>query len=234
VTKVFQIEKTQEVYVILDSSRLSARRAGVSLGEKIPGGILPNKVYAESVLDRFVTSTLVMGVASERQGDHFGILSFSNKVNHFIRAKSGRSHFNNCRDVLYKLEPQTVEPDFDELFSFLCINLRKRALLVFLTNLDDPVLSEGFVRNLNLINRKHLVLVNMLRPEGAHHLFSNPSVLSVGDVYRELGGHILLHDLIELQKVMKRRGVRFSLLDNDKMCNQVVSQYIELKQRQMI
>ena len=54
-----------------------------------------------------------------------------------------------------------MSPDFDELMTFLRLHLRRRALLVFMTALDDPVLAEGFVRHLDQISRQHVVIVNM-------------------------------------------------------------------------
>ena len=55
-----------------------------------------------------------------------------------------------------------VTPDYDELFAFLRTRLRRRALLVFLTALDDPLLAESFARNAKLVCRQHLLLVNMI------------------------------------------------------------------------
>src|SRR5207249_4933492 len=100
-------------------------------------------------------------LASEQQGHLFGLLTFSDKVQKFVRAKNGKAHYAACRDALYALQPQIVTPDFDELCSFIRLRLRRRALLVFLTALDDPVLAESFVRNMDLIRRQHLILVNM-------------------------------------------------------------------------
>jgi len=185
-------------------------------------------------LERFVTASLIMGLTAERQGDLFGILAFNDRVQHFVRAKSGKAHCNACRDALYTLQPQGVTPDFDELFTFLALHLRRRAFLVFLTNLDDLVLAESFVRNMDLICRRHLVFVGMLKPDGVRPLFSGPEVESVDDLYRSLGGHFLWHSLHGLEKVLLRRGVRFSLLDNEKMCMELVSQYTGIKQRQLL
>src|SRR6185312_13308872 len=128
ITKVFQIEKTQEVYVIVDASRLSARKPD-------------ENAETNSVLERFVTAALVLGLAAEQQGDLFGLLTFTDKVETFVRAKNGDAHYNTCRDALYTLEPKIVTPDFDELCTFLRLRLRRRALLVFLTALDDPAVA---------------------------------------------------------------------------------------------
>jgi hypothetical protein len=49
-----------------------------------------------------------------------------------------------------------------------------------------------------------------------------------------LGGHLLWHKLRELQKVLQRRGVQFSLLQNERLSAELVSQYLAVKQRQLI
>jgi len=242
ITKVFQIERTQEVYVVLDVSRLSARTTPntplpPSKGElthprPLPGGDLV--VARTSYLERFITASLIMGLAAQKQGDLFGLVIFSDQVQGFVRAKAGKVHYSTCRDMLYTLQPKSVNPDFDELCAFLRLRLRRRALLVFLTNLDDPILAESFVRNMELINRQHLVLVNMLQPAAARPLFSNPEVSSVDEIYYELGGHLLWHDLREIERVLQRHGVHFSLLDNEKMCVDLVSQYVNVKRRQLL
>ncbi len=221
ITKVFQIEKTQEVYVIIDASRLSARKSDEG-------------VEADSSLERFVTAALVLGLAAEQQGDLFGLLTFTDKVEKFVRAKNGREHYDICRDTLYTLQPKIATPDFDELFAFIRLRLRRRALLVFLTALDDPAVAESFVRNLDLIRRQHLILVNMLQPPGVKPLFSNPGVQSVDDLYLELGGHLRWHKLRELQKVLQRLGVQFSLLKNERLSAELVTQYLNVKQRQLL
>ena len=186
------------------------------------------------MLERFVTAALVLGLAAEQQGDLFGLLTFSNKVEKFVRAKNGHAHYNACRDALYALQPKIVTPDFDELCTFIRLRLRRRALLVFLTALDDPAIAESFVRNLELIRRQHLVLVNMVRPPAVQPVFAGANVADVDDLYKHLGGHLQWHNLRELQKVLQRRAVRFSLLNNERLSADLVSQYMSVKQRQLL
>jgi len=241
VTKVFQIERTQEVYVVIDASRLSAREANAECGMRnaeslvdASSGLHSALRIPQSALERFVTAALILGLAAERQGDLFGLATFSDKMHGFVRARSGRSHFNSCRDALFALQPRLVTPDFDELCSFLRLRLRRRALLVFLTSLDDPVLAESFVRNVELISRQHLVLVNMLRPAGARPLFADANVAAPDDLSQRLGGHIQWHWLRELEKVLQRRGVQFAQLENENLCAELVSQYLSIKRRQLL
>ena len=194
---------------------------------------------------------LILGAVAARQGDLFGVVSFSDRVDRFVRAGGGKAHYGACRDALYALQPRIVSPDFAEVFSFLRTSLRRRALLVFLTNLDDPILAETFAENAPLLVRQHLVLVNMIRPPGVGPVFSQPvstarsgreeagaggapAPAGLEEIYHHLAGHLQWHRLRELERHLGHRGVRFRLLDNEAFCPEIVSQYIGVKQRQLL
>jgi uncharacterized protein (DUF58 family) len=231
VTKVYQIERTQEVYIAVDCSRLTARQTNEF---ELPSSKGRDEQPAHTVLDKFITTALLVGIAAERQGDLFGLLTFSDTVHSLIRAKNGKEHFGICRDSLYTLRPRSVTPDFEEVCSAIRLRLRRRALIVFLTALDDPLLAENFMRGLDLISRQHLILVNMIEPAGVAPLFKNRDAQSIPDLYRKLGGHLHWAKLRELQKLLARRGVKFGLASNERLAGEVISQYQALKQRQVL
>ena len=233
VTKVFQIERTQEVYVIIDASRLSARPS-IPPGQVLEGENDRLLGITDSHLERFITAALVVGLAAQKQGDLFGVLTFSDSVHDFLRAGGSKSHYSACREHIFNLQPRMVNPDYEELCTFIRLKLRRRALLVVLTNLDDPILSESFTHTMELICRHHLVMVNMLRPPGVRPIFSNPTITAPEEIYGELSGHALWHDLRELETTLARQGVRFTLLDHERLCVELVSQYMDVKQRQLL
>jgi uncharacterized protein (DUF58 family) len=233
ITKVYQIERTQEIYVIIDASRLSAR--SLQVNSRLVKSDAPTRAdKLTTMLQRFITAALIMALAAERQGDLFGLLTFDDKVRYYLKAKTGKAHYNVCRDGLYTLQPQSVSPDFAELFTFIGNKIRRRALLVFLTHLDDPILADSFTQYMNLISRRHVVLVNMFRPAGAKPLFSSESISSVNEIYSALGGHILWRHLRETQKILQRHAVGFNLLNNETLCTDLVSQYLTVKRRQIL
>ena len=80
---------------------------------------------------------------------------------------------------------------------------------------DDPVLAENFSRHIDLISRRHLVLVNMLRPPNADPLFNSESIVAVDQIYQQLGGHMIWQSLLETERNLKQCGVGFSFLDNE-------------------
>lgn len=226
ITKVFQVERTQEVYVVIDASRLSARRAG-----PVEDGAAGKRSTA---LERYVTAALILSLAAEQQGDLYGLAVLGDHVQRFVRASNGKSHYGACRDALYTVQAQNVTPDFEELCSFIRLRLRRRSLLVFLTALDDPVLAEGFVRSIEMLARQHLILVNMLHVPGVNPLFSGVKAESVDALYEHLGGHLRWAELSDLEKRLKHRGVRFFLTENENLSAALVSRYLAVKQQQLL
>jgi len=224
ITKIYQLERTQEVYVVLDASRMS--------GKFIRQAIRPD--LTTTVFEYLVTSALVVGLTAEKQGDLFGLIAFDKQVLKFVRAKSGKSHHRTCRDALYALEPGNATPDFEELASFISLRLRRRALIIILTNLDDPLIADGFVKTMDMMRQKHLILVNMVKPAGIKPVFSDPHVNTTNDIYESLGYHIQWASLWELKKLLQSRGIAFSMIDKEHLSVELVSQYINVKQRQLL
>ncbi len=173
ITKVYQIERTQQIYVIIDGSRLSTRNSDPNRSRLITSG-KPEVGDYTTIMERYTTAALVMGLAAGRQADEFGLLAFDDRVRKFVRAKSGKANYSACRDSLYTLQANSVTPDFAEVFTFIATHIRRRALLIFLSNLDDPVIAESFTANVDVIGRRHLVFVNMIKANRCPTAFFRP------------------------------------------------------------
>ncbi len=217
ITKTYQAERTQEVYVFLDLSRLSARR-----------------VSDEPVLERYINTALLLGLTAEQHGDHFGLVTFSDQAHTFLKASSGKSHFNACREALYTATPRKVNPDFESIFTFIRTRMRRRALLVFLTDLRDPVFAESFAQSCEMVGRNHLVLVNMIQAEGVRPLFDHTDVSNHRGLVRQLAGHMVWQKLKEVERELAATGITLSITDEDGLTAEVLNQYVRIKQRQLL
>jgi uncharacterized protein (DUF58 family) len=233
VTRVFQVEQSQEIYVVLDASRLSTRNIGF-LRDRRERSREDEPRPQSSIFEHYIASALMMAVAAERAADRFGLLVFDAVPDCFIRAGRGSAHTNVCRDALYNRMPKNVSPDFDELFTFIGTRLRKRALLLFLTHLDDPLLAENFLNAVPVAARQHVLMVNMCRPPGAFPLFSSPEIREDKGLYEHLVGHMQWNSLSETRRKLRRLGAEFSLLESARMNRQLIGQYLDIKQRQIL
>jgi uncharacterized protein (DUF58 family) len=233
ITRVYQVERSQEIYVVLDASRLSTRSADYVMDRRRLSRA-ESPLAETTIFERYVTASLVMAMVADRLSDRFGLLVFGDKPESFIKAGRGRAHYNACRDALYNRMPRTVSPDFGELFTFVGTHLRKRALLVFLTSLDDPMLAENFIHAMQATARQHILMVNMFRPPGAYPLFTSATIRNVEGIYQHLVGHMRWASLSETRRLLRQRGAALHLLNKNQHCSQLVSQYMEIKQRQLL
>lgn len=213
IVKVFQVERTQDIYVVIDSSRLSARH---------------------NALEQFVSAALTVALATENEGDNFGLVTFSSRVDHFIRAGKGKAHFSRCRDAIYDLNSRAVSPDFEDLFAYLQGQLRRRSLLLFLTDLSDPILSETFLRDAPLLARKHVLMVNQFSDEESRPLFSGAEPSNLQEMSERLAGHLQWAKLQDLQSNLRRKGIIMHYLKSGSASTDLIGQYLQVKQKQLL
>ncbi len=221
VTKVFQVERTQEVYVVIDASRLSARTL-LREGREV------------TALERSITAAMMLLLAAQRQGDRFGLVVFDDRVRQFLPAGGGTGHYAACRDAVHALQPGEASPDAAEVVRSLRQRLRRRALVFILTDLSDPVLAEDFARHLPLLARQHLVHVNQLCPPEVAPLFTGEEARSTGEVYHRLAGHLRWTEATRLATRLKPEGVAVRLLRDEAFAAELLTQYLRVKQRQAL
>jgi uncharacterized protein (DUF58 family) len=221
VTKVFQVERTQEVYVVIDASRLSARTI-LRDGREV------------SALERSITAAMMLLLAAQRQGDRFGLVTFDDRVRVFVPAGAGPGHYASCRDAVHALQPGDASPDAAEVVRALRQRLRRRALVFILTDLSDPVLAEDFSKHLPLLARQHLVHVNQLCPPEVAPLFTGAEAASTEEVYRRLAGHLRWTEASRLAMRMRPAGVAVRLLRDEAYAAELLTQYLRVKQRQAL
>lgn len=221
VTKVFQAERTQEIYVVIDMSRLSGR-------------LVEHEGVTQTVLERYLTSALVLLLAAQKQGDRFGVIAYDDRVRVCLRAASGEAHYAACREVLHTLQPAEVTPDMAEIARHIRTRLRQRALLFFLTDLSDPVLAEDFGQHAPLLARQHLMLVSQLRAPGVAALFSGAEAAEGDALYSRLAGHMRWEEMRVLLRKLKQHGITGSVLEDETFAANLVTQYLQVKRRQAL
>ena len=213
VVRLHRVEHAQEVYAILDSSRLSAR---------------------EGILESYVNTALHLALVAEKNSDRFGLATFSDRTEKFVRARSGLAHFRVCRETIHNLRAARVSPDFREIFTTLQLNLRRRALLVFFTSLDDALLAETFAREVSMLARRHLVLVNVIESAQLRPLFRDEPPADLDSLYQGLAAQMMRNRMREVQLTLQNKGVKLALVDPERIKTQVTLQYLEVKRRQAL
>ena len=222
VVREYQVERTQDIYACIDFSRLSAREVVDKAGQRV------------TVLDEYIRSALMLHCAVRETGDHFGLITFSNRLTHFVKAAPPAALDHVFRKALYPLAPQKVSPAYEEVCAAIRSRTKRRALLLFFTNLSEPQLAESFAGAAHLLGRQHLIVVACLSDAYAKPLFSAGEVENVDEVYKSLSGHLLWKRLALLRFQLAAGGIRMHIASPGRLGWMVASEYLQIKERQLL
>lgn len=218
VTKTFQIERSQDIYAVIDHSRLAAvcDQAG------------------EPVLDRFLAAATVLGMVLQRQNDRMGVVTFADHVTHFLQARAGLRHLTATLEILHRLQAREVSPDFAELATVIRTRIRRRAVLILLTDLRDPVAAERLTRHLRQLVRAHHVLVVSMQGGGIAPIFSGPAAQTEDDVYAGIEGHLAWNLAAETTIAIRATGAHIVFADSGRFAAELVDAYLKARKRQVL
>jgi uncharacterized protein (DUF58 family) len=141
-TRQYQIERDQTILIALDSGRL-----------------MTGRIENETKLDTALHAALSLMSAAARGGDNSGLLVFGRRVKTYLPPRRGHAHIEAALEALHAIEPEMIEPSYARAFQFVATNLKRRALVVLLTDVVDEEGSQQLLTSLKLLRPRHLPLV---------------------------------------------------------------------------
>ncbi len=209
IARQYEDEKNQQVVLVFDCGRRMRARDGEL-----------------SHFDHALNAGLLLSYVALQQGDSLSVGTFGG-VDRWVPKQRGPRAVEAIVDRTFDLET-TMEPsDFAEAARRLAHRQKRRALIVFLTNVYDAD-SDELEQALALLGQRHLVLVASLREEGVEEFTEMPvrdfnDALQVGSTH-----HFLEH---RRQIHAKLTGAGGLLLDvtPSELSVSLVNRYIEIK-----
>ncbi len=141
-TRQYQIERDQTILIALDAGRLMTAR-----------------IEDETKFDSAIHAALALMSAAARGGDNAGLVVFGRRVKAFVPPSRGREQLDAVLEALHAIEPELIEPSYTRAFEFIAANVKRRALVVVLTDLVDEEGSRELLQSLRLLRPRHLPLV---------------------------------------------------------------------------
>lgn len=179
------------------------------------------------------TALAFMAVAIDR-GDCVGVGVFSNKILAHVPLGTGRSHLNQILEAVGETKVQPVEPDYETVLLHFARRLKRRSLVVLITDLIDPLASRNLLRSLKSFSANHVLMVVTLSD---NETLSQADVMpdTAYDAYRK--GVAL--DLLELRKqtlltLSKTNNAVVVDAPADVLDETLIQQYLQLKQKSRI
>ncbi len=151
VVRTWRPERDRRVVIVLDTGRTSAGRVGVDPTASDPGG-WPR-------LDWSMDAALLLAALASRAGDHVDFIAHDRVTRTGVYHASRTDLLARLVDAMAPLEPALVESDARAMVAAVQRRIRRRALVVLLTDLNASALDEGLMAVLPQLSAKHQVLI---------------------------------------------------------------------------
>jgi len=146
ITRNYETERSQTVLLVIDCGRL-----------------MTTQVDELSRLDYAINASILMTYVAMKQGDHIGMVAFSDKVERYVPPIKGRQALGRMNEALYRLEPRLCEPNYERACHFLALRHRKRSLVVIFTDVINEEASSMLLAYTARFARLHLPLCVTMR-----------------------------------------------------------------------
>ena len=209
IAKEYQDERDQEILFVLDCGRRMMAQDGPL-----------------SHFDHAMNAMLLLSYVVLRQGDAVGISTFSGEPRWHSPVK-GVPQLNGLIEGIYDMQPGTEAPDYSSAALNIMVRQRKRTLIILLTNLRDED-SQDLLSAVNLLQKRHLVMVVSLREKAVHDFFHQ----DIDDFEQALtlsATHEYLHKRQALLNILKSQGVNLLDVTPEQLPISLVNRYLDIK-----
>src|SRR5690606_5817934 len=107
-----------------------------------------------------------------------------------VPPKGGKGQMNRLLHATYDQFPEMVESRYDEAFLHLASHVRKRALVVLITNVVDEVNANQISQHLRIQTGRHLPMAVLLRDHAIYNALEVAAPLPVASDQLDLAAHI--------------------------------------------
>jgi uncharacterized protein (DUF58 family) len=188
ISREYQDERDQEVIFLLDC-----------------GQRMTTKDDDLSHFDHTLNAMLLLSYVALKQGDSVGLATFSGE-SRWLSPKKGNHTIQHILNTLYDLQPSSESPDYTQAATDLLIKHKKRALVIILTNVRDED-SEDLAPAINLLKKRHLVLLASLREETLDKALQAkvddlPSAIKISALHRYLQQRHSAFEVLQSNRVL--------------------------------
>lgn len=212
----FRAERNHQVVLAFDTGRL--------MREPLKG--IPK-------LDHAINAGLLLAWYTLRAGDRAGLFAFDEEPRAFVEPQSGRAAFRRLQAATAELDYSLGETNFTLGITSLLTKLRRRSLVVVLTDFTDVVTAELLVENLTRLARRHVVLFVALRDTAPEELaVARPR--SLDDLYRSVVASDFVREREGVLLRLRRAGIRPLDVPPQQVAVSLLNRYLDIQRRELV
>lgn len=212
----FRAERNHQVVLAIDTGHLMSA----------PLGGVPR-------LDHAINAGLLLAYFSLRTGDRVGLYGFDDQVRLFAEPTAGVAAFPRLQRMSAELEYGRAETNFTLGLANLAARLRRRSLIVLLTEFVDTITAELMLENVGRLAGKHLILFVALR-DASTSATASAEPRSLGELHRAVVAGDLVRERDTVIGRLRRLGVHCLDVPPERLSMNLVSRYLDIVRRELV
>lgn len=216
ISKAYQIERSQTVWLVLDTGRL-----------------LRARTLDLSKLDYAVNAALSLAQVALYSGDRVALLAYGRKIRLRLPAARGTTHVRAIVEGLAQVRSEEFEADHLRAAESLLATQKRRSLVVWFTDLTETAATPDVIEGALRLARRHLMLFTVIgQPDLRKLVQERPE--STRGMFRYAAGLEIVHRRDVLLRTLRQQGALTLEVDPGKLSSAVVNQYLLAKERSLI
>ncbi len=213
VTRQYEIERSQTIWITLDSGRLMRARVGEL-----------------TKLDYSVNAALALSQVAIGSGDRVGILAYGRRISLRLPASRGSAHLRRVVEHLARLDADEWEGDHLLAAGRLLNDQKRRSLIVWLTDLSETAMTPDVIRAASRLMTRHLVLFVVIGEPDLRQMADRvPN--DVAEMYETAAAQEVLTRRERLLGALRDGGALAFESASSRLSTTLVNSYLEIKQR---
>jgi uncharacterized protein (DUF58 family) len=255
ITRQYQIERSQSVWIVLDCGRLMRSRVSIpqeGAGEgdfrissnqppragrdgfrPIHSSPLRAAPAPHSKLDHACTTAAALAQLALFSGDKVGLLAYGQGLQQRLLPGRGAAHLRQLIESLAQVHAEPGEADHLRATATLNRLQPRRALILWITDLAESAMRPEVIDGaLQLLRRHVLLFVAMAQPEVEHIAQARPE--NVEQMFRASAAQEMAGRRELLLARLHERGALTMDLNPESLTSSVLNQYLTVKERAMV
>ncbi len=224
VTRRYQTERSQAVWIVLDAGRL------------LRGRILSDdetERRGHSKLDYACSTAVALAQLALFSGDRVGLLVYGQHVQQRVLPGRGHAHLRQIVEALAQARAELSEADHLRATATLNRWQPRRALILWITDLAETAMRPEVIDGAMQLLRRHVLLfVAMAQPDVANIANARPK--NVEEMFRASAAQELTTRRELLLARLRDQGALTLDLDPSQVTSAVLNQYLKVKERAMV
>jgi len=224
ITRRYQTERSQAVWIVLDAGRLLQARIVTGDGAERNG---------HSKLDYACSTAVAMAQLALFSGDRVGLLVYGQHVQQRLLPGRGPAHLRQIVEALAQARAEASEADHLRATATLNRWQPRRALILWITDLAETAMRPEVIDGaMQLLHRHVLLFVAMAQPDV--EAIANARPKNVEQMFRASAAQELTSRRELLLARLHEQGALTLDLDPAQLTSAVLNQYLNVKERAMV